>query len=226
MIAAAFFGILGMQVAGAAGAPVSGDCSKDPEALVERAESLLTASPGPAEEAIARARSLLRSARRSGRSAVLDLRASDLAFSAGDAEEGGDLLAAAAEADPRLALSPAELSLLARRAEERRRWREAIQRYDALRRALATSARQRPGSRRVSASSRSKPAQRRSRRRRRVRRSRRVSLWPTASGRSPPGTSVSRGRSCSTPCACRRDTSRRFSRCRRPKRGPADRPRR
>src|SRR6185436_7761931 len=68
---------------------------------------------------------------------ALDLAAADLAFAAGDLEEGGDLLAAGAEADPRAALSPGELYLLARRAEERRRWREAIQRYDGLRRALA-----------------------------------------------------------------------------------------
>ncbi len=91
----------------------------------------------PSEAAIARARQLLRAARRARRSAALDLAAADLAFAAGDLEEGGDLLAAAAEADPKAALSSGELYLLARRAEERRRWREAILRYDALRRALA-----------------------------------------------------------------------------------------
>ncbi len=68
----------------------------------------------------------------------MDLAAADLAFAAGDIEEGGDLLAAAAEADPKAALSAGELYLLARRAEERRRWREAMFRYDGLRRVLAT----------------------------------------------------------------------------------------
>ena len=137
MIAAVVFAAVLAQDAGSAGAPVSGDCSKDPQALAERAGAILAAAPGPSEDAIARARALLRAARRAGRSAALDLAAADLAFAAGDIEEGGDLLAAAAEADPRLALTPAELALLARRAEERRRWREAIERYDALRKALA-----------------------------------------------------------------------------------------
>jgi hypothetical protein len=133
--------ILVASLAQEAGAPtpVPGDCSKDPLALAERARTLLDASAAPSEETIMRARSLLRAARRSGRSAALDLAAADLAFAAGDPEEGGDLLAAAADADPRLALTPAELALLARRAEERRRWRDAIERYDALRKALAGS---------------------------------------------------------------------------------------
>ncbi len=141
MIAAAAFAVLLAQEnasAAAAAPPVSGDCSRDSQTLAERAGALL-APPGPSEEAIARARSLLRAARRSGRSVALDLMAADLAFAAGDTEEGGDLLAAAAEADPRLALAPPELLLLARRAEERRRWREAMQRYDSLRKLLAVS---------------------------------------------------------------------------------------
>jgi len=117
--------------------PVLGDCARDPDTLAARAAETLAESPEPSEAAIARARQLLRAARRARRSAALDLAAADLAFAAGDLEEGGDLLAAGAEADPRSALSSGELYLLARRAEERRRWREAIQRYDGLRRALA-----------------------------------------------------------------------------------------
>jgi Tfp pilus assembly protein PilF len=118
---------------------VAGDCSRDPATLAGLAAEALAGSPeAPAD--LARARELLRTARRGGRwsrSAERDLAASDLAFAAGDVEEAGDLLAAAAEADPGILLSPAELHLLARRSEERRRWRDAMFRYDALRRSLA-----------------------------------------------------------------------------------------
>ena len=117
--------------------PVVGDCAKDPEALATQAAGLLGSSPEPAASDLARARQLLRAARRAGSSAALDLFAADLAFAAGDTEEGGDLLASASEADPNVALSAGEIYLLARRAEERRRWRDAMYRYDALRKVLA-----------------------------------------------------------------------------------------
>ena len=131
MPAALFAAVLLAQV------PVIGDCAKDPEALAAQAAVLLGSAPEPPAADLARARQLLRAARRAGRSAALDLFAADLAFAAGDTEEGGDLLASAAEADPKAALSAGELYLLARRAEERRRWREAMDRYDALRKVLA-----------------------------------------------------------------------------------------
>jgi predicted Zn-dependent protease len=120
-------------------APIVGDCAKDPDALAAQAAELLGPSPEPAASDLVRARQLLRAARRSlsPRSAALDLFAADLAFAAGDTEEGGDLLASAAEADPKAALSAGEIYLLARRAEERRRWRDALYRYDALRKVLA-----------------------------------------------------------------------------------------
>jgi predicted Zn-dependent protease len=108
--------------------PVAGDCARDPDALAAQAVETTD---------VAAARELLRAARRTRRTAALDLAAADLAFAAGDVEEGGDLLASAVEADPRITLSPGERYLLARRAEERRRWREAMIHYDALRRALA-----------------------------------------------------------------------------------------
>jgi cytochrome c-type biogenesis protein CcmH/NrfG len=120
-------------------APIVGDCAKDPEALAAQASVLLGGAPEPPASDLARARQLLRAARRSlrPRSAALDLFAADLAFAAGDTEEGGDLLASAAESDPKAPLSAGEIYLLARRAEERRRWRDAMYRYDALRRVLA-----------------------------------------------------------------------------------------
>ena len=118
-------------------APVSGDCSADPAALVAEAAALLAASgPEPSAEALSAARRLIRSARRADASPDLALEAADLAFAAGDPEEGGDLLAAAADAGP-ARLSPAELLLLGRRAVERRRWREAIARYRELAKSLA-----------------------------------------------------------------------------------------
>lgn len=106
-----------------------GDCIQDAPALVAEAEALI------AQGSLSRARERLRAARRLAPSLDLTLRAADLAFAAGDAEEGVDLLAATAEANASL-LSPAELYMVARRAEERRRWREAIARYAALARAL------------------------------------------------------------------------------------------
>ena len=119
-------------------APATGECSADAAALVAQADAMLAAAlPDPSAETLARARRLVRAARRFDASADLALHAADLAFAAGDAEEGGDLLAAAADAEP-ARLSPAELSLLARRAEQRRRWREAITRYGELARSLAS----------------------------------------------------------------------------------------
>ena len=134
LIAAAL--LLPLQVA-AAGRHRRGLCAGSGRARGPAAAEALAAPSDPPEAAIARAREHLRAARRARRSAALDLAAADLAFAGGDIEEGGDLLAAAAEADPKAALSAGELYLLARRAEERRRWREAMFRYDALRRVLA-----------------------------------------------------------------------------------------
>jgi len=130
--------VLGVWLAAAQEeAPVAGDCSADPAALTAEAQGRLAAfGPTPPADAIVLARELVRRARRLAPSSDLALRAADLAFAAGDAEEGGDLLAAAADTGP-AGLSPAELLLLARRAEERRRWREAIARYEELSRALA-----------------------------------------------------------------------------------------
>lgn len=117
-------------------APAQGGCAADAATLVTEAGAMLAASGSePSVETLAGARRLVRAARRLDTSAGLALYAADLAFAAGDAEEGGDLLAAAADAAP-AELSPAELLLLARRAEQRRRWREAITRYRELAQSL------------------------------------------------------------------------------------------
>ena len=121
------------------GAPAAEACVPDSASLAAEAATLLNGAASGSEvsaEAIAAARRLLRAARRLDASPDLMLQAADLAFAAGDVEEGGDLLAAADDTAPGK-LSPAELLLLGRRAEERRRWREAIRRYDALARRLA-----------------------------------------------------------------------------------------
>ncbi len=118
-------------------APVSGDCSADPDSLRAEAAALLaTAGFEPDVEALSRARSLLRRARRRDSSAELALEAADLAFAAGDEEEGCDLLAAADDAAPGSLTAP-ELLRLGRRAAERHRWADAIRRYDELSRRLA-----------------------------------------------------------------------------------------
>ena len=136
MIAAAI--LCGMLAGTPEQTPVSGDCSEDAATLVEEAEALVAISgPAPPPETLARARGLLRKARRIAPSPAVALRAADLAFQDGDAEEGGDLLAEAAESGPDL-LSPCELLILARRAEQRRQWREAIGRYEAMSRLLAS----------------------------------------------------------------------------------------
>jgi tetratricopeptide (TPR) repeat protein len=128
--------LLPMLAALLQGAPVSGDCPADPATLsVQARELLAVAGPEPDATALRRARELLRAARKGAARVELDLDAADLAFAAGDEEEGADLLAAAAEEDPSR-LSPPELLVLARRAQSRRRWREAIARHQDLARAL------------------------------------------------------------------------------------------
>jgi tetratricopeptide (TPR) repeat protein len=129
--------LVAVLATGEGDAPIVGDCARDPDELAARAWEVAGTAPEPAPADLARARELLRAARRARRSAELDLRAADLAFAAGDLEEGGDLLTSAAESDPKAMLSAGEIALLARRAEERRRWREAIALYDGLRRRLA-----------------------------------------------------------------------------------------
>ncbi len=141
ILGAVFFGgVLAQETAATPGAPapVSGDCAADPATLAAEARALLGAVDAgavPDAGTLRRARDLLRRARKGSSGAGLDLAAADLAFAAGDEEEGADLLAAAAERDP-ARLSPPELLLLARRAQARRRWREAIARYQDLGRAL------------------------------------------------------------------------------------------
>jgi cytochrome c-type biogenesis protein CcmH/NrfG len=118
----------------AADAPVAGDCTADPATLVAEARAVL-GDAAPDAATLRRARDLLRRARKAAPGVNLDLEAADLAFAAGDEEEGADLLAAAAERNP-TRLSPPELLLLARRAEARRRWRDAIARFQDLGSAL------------------------------------------------------------------------------------------
>ncbi len=116
--------------------PSPAGCIKDGGDLYAEADALLAeASRDPNGPALARARERLRAARRLSPSVDRTLQGADLAFAAGDSEEGVDLLAAAAERNAGR-LTPAELYLVARRAEERRRWREAIARYAALARML------------------------------------------------------------------------------------------
>jgi tetratricopeptide (TPR) repeat protein len=116
---------------------IVGDCGSDVAALREEGRLAIgRAGPDPGGEDVARARELLRRARRLSAAPAISLDAADLAFAAGDAEEGGDLLAQAQESSP-ASLWPADLLVLARRAEERRRWPEAIARYEELSRSLA-----------------------------------------------------------------------------------------
>ena len=105
------------------GAPT--DCADDPAALAAEADRVAITDP-------VGARRLYRRARILSPSPELLLRAADLACAVGDEEECGDLLSEAAEASPRL-LSASDRLLLARRAESRRAWREAIGHYEALR---------------------------------------------------------------------------------------------
>jgi cytochrome c-type biogenesis protein CcmH/NrfG len=113
------------------------ECVPDAVSLLDEARARLAGTdPEPPPDALAAARRLVRSARRLATSPDLDFFAADLAFAAGDEEEGGDLLASAAETSPDR-LSDAELLLVARRAEERRRWTEAGARYRELARRLS-----------------------------------------------------------------------------------------
>ena len=110
-----------------------GDCPEDAAILAFDADALVaTAGPRPSVAALEAARRLYRRARVLLPSAAFSLRAADLACAAGDGEECGDLLSEAAEMSP-ASLSPADRLLLARRAELRRAWREAISHYQALR---------------------------------------------------------------------------------------------
>jgi tetratricopeptide (TPR) repeat protein len=110
-----------------------GDCPEDAATLASEADALVaTAGPRPSAAALESARRLYRRARVLSPSAAFSLRAADLACAAGDGEECGDLVSEAAEMSP-ASLSPADRLLLARRAESRRAWREAISHYQALR---------------------------------------------------------------------------------------------
>ena len=121
-------------------APVAGSCADDAQALAAEADaSFAEAGPSPPPAVIERARRLYRRARVLAPSAALSLRAADLACAAGDEEECGDLLSEADEVNAAL-LSPAERLLLARRAEARRQWREAISHYTSLRATALDSA--------------------------------------------------------------------------------------
>ena len=112
-----------------------GDCPEDAATLASEAEPLVAAAR-PDATALETARRLYRRARVLSPSPAFSLRASDLACAAGDEEECGDLLSEAAEMSPG-GLSPADRLLLARRAEARRAWRDAISHYQALRTAAA-----------------------------------------------------------------------------------------
>jgi tetratricopeptide (TPR) repeat protein len=119
-------------------AAIEGDCSNDPEALIAEAEVLLEeAGPLSREDALDWARRLYRRARLLQPSAWLSLRSADLAAAAGEEEEAVDLLSEAAESGGEL-LSPLERLLLARRAEARRQWQDAIRFYRDLGRALGS----------------------------------------------------------------------------------------
>ena len=110
-----------------------GDCPEDAATLASEADALVaTSGPRPDASALEAARRLYRRARVLSPSAAFSLSAADLACAAGDGEECGDLLSEAAEMSP-ASLSPADRLLLARRAESRRAWREAISHYQALR---------------------------------------------------------------------------------------------
>jgi tetratricopeptide (TPR) repeat protein len=110
-----------------------GDCPEDAPALAAEADLLIAeAGPSPDASTLERARRLYRRARVLLPTPEFSLRAADLACAAGDEEECGDLLSEAAETSSG-GLTPADRLLLARRAELRRAWREAISQYQALR---------------------------------------------------------------------------------------------
>ena len=120
---------LALSVLAALGPSGSERCPDDATALAQEAETLLASGTDPA--ALERARRLYRRVRILCPSPDFLLRAADLACVAGDEEECGDLLSEVAEADGDLVM-PADRMLLARRAESRRAWREAISHYVAL----------------------------------------------------------------------------------------------
>lgn len=136
MIAAVLFGAALRAAVPEPDAP-GRECVPDAASLQAEARAALAGTgPEPVPDALAAARRLVRSARRLGASPETDLFAADLAYAAGDDEEGGDLLAAAAETGA-ARLSDTDLVLVARRAEARRRWNEAGARYRELAQRLA-----------------------------------------------------------------------------------------
>jgi tetratricopeptide (TPR) repeat protein len=109
-----------------------GDCPEDAATLAAEAEALVASGASrPDADSFDRARRLYRRARVLAPSPAYSLRAADLACAAGDAEECGDLLSEAAETSPST-VSTSDRLLLARRAESRRAWRDAIGQYRAL----------------------------------------------------------------------------------------------
>jgi tetratricopeptide (TPR) repeat protein len=128
-------GLVALVALSVLGAP--DDCPEDAATLASAADALVArAGARPDAAALERARRLYRRARVLSPQPSFSLRAADLACAAGDEEECGDLLSEAAEMSP-AALSSGDRLLLARRAEARRAWREAISQYQALRTAAA-----------------------------------------------------------------------------------------
>jgi tetratricopeptide (TPR) repeat protein len=112
-----------------AAAPVSATCEDDGAQLAEAAARIVAESPRD-EDAIARARDLLRRARLSSLvpPLFLTLNAADLAAAAGDADDEARLLQNAAREAPELLSAPDRL-VLARQAEARGDRRDAIFQY-------------------------------------------------------------------------------------------------
>jgi tetratricopeptide (TPR) repeat protein len=111
---------------------VLNDCPEDAATLAAQADALVASGvPRPDAASLDRARRLYRRARVLAPAPAYSLFAADLACAAGDEEECGDLLSEAAETSPS-SLSTADRLLLARRAESRRAWRDAIANYRAL----------------------------------------------------------------------------------------------
>lgn len=128
-------GLVALVALSVLGAP--DDCPEDAATLASAADALVArAGARPDAAALEHARRLYRRARVLSPQPSFSLRAADLACAAGDEEECGDLLSEAAEMSP-AALSSGDRLLLARRAEARRAWREAISQYQALRTAAA-----------------------------------------------------------------------------------------
>ena len=119
-------GALALSVLAALGPSGYERCPDDATRIAREAEELLAS--GTDASSFERARRLYRRVRILCPSPDFLLRAADLACVAGDEEECGDLLSEVAEVDGDL-VSPADRMLLARRAESRRAWREAISHY-------------------------------------------------------------------------------------------------